>query len=402
MNMSEFIANHPQATKKEIEDAFDGNLCRCTGYRAILTGMKTFAADWTLKDEQGRMICLEDACDAEQLPADVVIPFPPAPRLPVAPVTSAGAGQAWRTPTSLAELAQLMARSRGEPFRLVHGNTSFGVYKDEFPPTKLFIDIRLIPELHAPGAVGEHALVVGAGTSYGDLIDLLETQMQTEKTSTLAALHYMARRTAGRIVRNAASLGGNTMLVLKHIAAGTGAPFPSDLFTALVAVDAKITYLVPVRDSFQMLTATAGELVTAVRRNPALADRIVLAAYSLPLGDAAGAANDVVLAQKVALREVNAHSIVNATTRITFADKRHVTAAALVFGGIAPYPWRAAKTEAAMAGPRADTRRRRVPGKHPGGRSARRAAALAETDGGSAGRGFQRGVPRPARRGHAL
>jgi xanthine dehydrogenase/oxidase len=57
-----------------------------------------------------------------------------------------------------------------------------------------------------------------------------------------------------------------------------------------------------------------------------------------------------VLAQKVALREVNAHSIVNATTRITFAAKRHVTAAAVVFGGIAPYPWRAAKTEAAMAG----------------------------------------------------
>ena len=98
----------------------------------------------------------------------------------------------------------------------------------------------------------------------------------------------MARRTAGRIVRNAASLGGNTMLVLKHIAAGTGAPFPSDLFTALVAVDAKITYLVPARNSFQAITATAGELVAAVRRSPALADRIVIAAYSLPLGDGAG------------------------------------------------------------------------------------------------------------------
>ena len=60
MNMSEFIINHPKATKKEIEEAFDGNLCRCTGYRAILTGMKTFASDWTKKDEQNRMKCLED------------------------------------------------------------------------------------------------------------------------------------------------------------------------------------------------------------------------------------------------------------------------------------------------------------------------------------------------------
>ena len=53
MNMSEFIANHPHATKKEIEEAFDGNLCRCTGYRAILTGMKTFASDWSGRRRAG-------------------------------------------------------------------------------------------------------------------------------------------------------------------------------------------------------------------------------------------------------------------------------------------------------------------------------------------------------------
>ena len=236
-----------------------------------------------------------------------------------------------------------MAAQRGETFRLVHGNTSFGVYKDEFPATKLFVDIRLIPELHAVGDVSGAELVVAAGTSYDDLIDLLAAQMQAGRSSTLAALDFMARRTAGRIVRNAASLGGNTMLVLKHIAAGTGAPFPSDLFTALVAVDAKITYLVPARDSFQPVTATAGELVAAVRRDQSLADRIVILTYACRWA----MRRRLVLAQKVALREVNAHSIVNATTRFTFADKCHVTAAALVFGGIAPYPWHARRTEAA-------------------------------------------------------
>ena len=137
------------------------------------------------------------------------------------------------------------------------------------------------------------------------------------------------------------------MLVLKHIAAGTGEPFPSDLFTALVAVDARLTYLVlEAAGQFEPHTATAADLVDAVLKDPTLADRIVITSYVLPVGGA----KDAVLAQKVALRDVNAHSIVNATTRLTFAGKLAVTAATLVFGGIAPYPWRARKTEAAMAG----------------------------------------------------
>ena len=349
MNMSEFIVNHPKATKKEIEEAFDGNLCRCTGYRAILTGMKTFASDWSREDEKNRMVCLEDDGACAQLPADVVIPFPAEARAPAEPVTSRAEGQEWRTPTTLAQLADILHGSRGRSVRLVHGNTSYGIYKDEFAATQLFVDIRLIPELHEAGKPRGDELVVPAGTTYGDFIDLLAAEIKARKldeTTAPGALEFMARRTAGRIVRNAATLAGNTMLVLKHIAAGSGEPFPSDLFTALVAVEARLTYVELVANGqFESHTATAAEIVDAVVKDAALADRIVIVAYTLPLGG-----KDAVLAQKVALREVNAHSIVNATTRFTFAGKLAVKSAALVFGGIAPYPWRARKTEAAMAG----------------------------------------------------
>ncbi len=348
MNMSEFITNHPKATKKEIEDAFDGNLCRCTGYRAILTGMKTFASDWTRADEKNRMKCLEDEGCAAQLSADVAIPFPPEARGPAEPVSSQGDGQAWRTPTSIAALAEILHANRDRKVRLVHGNTSYGIYKDEFPSTQLFVDIRLIPELQGVGGRRGNELIVASGATYNELIGLLAAEMKARKldeTTPIGALEFMARRTAGRIVRNAASLGGNTMLVLKHIVAGE--PFPSDLFTALVAVEAKISYLVlDAGGGFSPHTSTVADLVDAVVKDPTLADRIVLTAYALPLDGA----KDVVLAQKVALREVNAHSIVNATTRFTFAGKLTVKSATLVFGGIAPYPWRATKTEAAMAG----------------------------------------------------
>ena len=344
MNMSEFIINNPKATKKEIEDAFDGNLCRCTGYRAILTGMKTFASDWSKADEKNRMPCLEDHVSEAQVAASVEIPFPSEARGPAEPVSAEGSGQEWRTPISLRELAEILHANRGQKIRLVHGNTSYGVYKNEFPGTKLFVDIRLIPELQGAGGVRDNALVVASGTTYSDLIDLIARSKPGETTA-LGALDFMARRTAGRIVRNAASLGGNTMMVLKHILKGTGEPFPSDLFTALVAVDARLSYLVLEQSGeFAQAEGTAADLVLAVLKDPGLADRIVLTSYALPLGDA----KEPVLAQKVALREVNAHSIVNATTRFTFGKKLTVDSVALVFGGIAPYPWRAGKTEKAM------------------------------------------------------
>jgi xanthine dehydrogenase/oxidase len=257
----------------------------------------------------------------------------------------------WRTPQTLAELARIMHENRGLNYRLVHGNTSFGVYEHEFPATRLFIDIRLIPELNAPPVLGKTELTIAAGATYGDLIDLLDAaraQGSANENTRFGAALFMARRTAGRLVRNAASLAGNTMMVLKHIAAGTGEPFPSDLFTTLDAIGARITYLeLNPAGSFFSRTATVAELLRVVIENPALLNIIVLASYELPAGDPAG---EIVLAQKVAAREVNAHSIVNATSLFTLSPDNILNSASLVFGGIAPYAWHAARTEAALQG----------------------------------------------------
>jgi xanthine dehydrogenase/oxidase len=351
MNMSEFIANNPHATKKDIEDAFDGNLCRCTGYRSILTGMKTFASNWTAEDEAHRMKCLEDPSSAAQRPGRIVIPFPPAAHGPALPVTSEGNGQSWLTPTTLLELAKIMHENRDRKYRLVHGNTSFGVYEAEFPSTSLFVDIRLIPELNAPEILSKTAVKVAAGTTYNDFIGLLEgaeAQGSANENTRFGAVLFMARRTAGRIVRNAASLGGNTMMVLAHIAAGTGEPFPSDLLTVLDSVDAQITYLELGADgNFASHTVPVASLVEAAATDPSFHSNIVLVSYELPVGNPAG---EVALAQKVALREVNAHSIVNVTSLLTLSTANAIGTASLVFGGIAPYPWHAAKTEAFLAG----------------------------------------------------
>ncbi|MFL5345068.1 MAG: molybdopterin cofactor-binding domain-containing protein [Hyalangium sp.] len=362
MNMSEFIVNHPKATKQEIEDIFDGNLCRCTGYRSILTGMKTFASNWTKEDEENRMKCLPDDYAASQLPApNVVIPFPPEAQTSANGVSVEDGSRVWRTPTALAELAGLMRQYQGKKFRLIHSNTSYGIYKEEYLETEIFLDIRFIPELNAPPKEMDGGLRVGAGMNYSEFIQILESTMLSRgeakarkdgethyaETTRLGATRFMARRTAGRIVRNAASLGGNSMLVLKHIAAGTGEPFPSDVFTVLAAIDAAIEFLDTERgEDAKPERCTTQELVDRVIARPELADSIVLLTYLVPFGKR----NEVVLAQKVALRDVNAHSIINGTSRLHLSRSLEVEEAVLVFGGIAPYPWRARKTEKLMVG----------------------------------------------------
>ncbi|MGN8068823.1 molybdopterin cofactor-binding domain-containing protein [Mucilaginibacter sp. 22184] len=352
MNMSEFIFNNPNATKKEIEAIFDGNICRCTGYRPILTGMKTFASDWTEQDELERMKCLGDEAVQQQLPAPfIVIPFPPEAKQPAPAVSVLNNQRQWLSPVSLRELVDYWKIYSGHKPHLVHANTSYGIYKQEFLNADSLIDISHVQELNFVPVVDKKGIKVSAGTTYSHLIDTLELALKKypvnipegrdRETVPWGAVLFMAQRTAGRIVRNAATVGGNAMLVFKHIAAGTGEPFPSDLMTALLGCYAQIEYIDPENFRGQTTTAYIDDLSIIIKNHPDLAQRMILVSVYIPFGDS----NDVQLAQKVALRDVNAHSIVNSSCTIRLGADLKVTHAAIVFGGLAPFPWRAVSTE---------------------------------------------------------
>jgi hypothetical protein len=89
---------------------------------------------------------LADPGCQQQKPADVVIPFPDAAKAPLQPVSAQHGSQTWYTPVTLNELAKIMDKNRGKKLRLIHGNTSYGIYKEEYLESEILVDIRLIPD----------------------------------------------------------------------------------------------------------------------------------------------------------------------------------------------------------------------------------------------------------------
>ncbi len=345
MNMCGLLSNRPEPTKREIQDVFDGNLCRCTGYRPILTGMETFASDWTVEDEHRRMKCLGEEATAAMTPAARPrFALPPGDQLTPEPARLYVGDKIWVRPADLTELGAVLREFTGKRVRMVNANTSFGVYPNEVRAAEVLVDIQLVPELRGT-SVGADWADVGSSTTYAELIDLLDTVCQDRhlaENTAAGAMRLMARRTAGAIVRNAATVGGNTMLVLAHVEHGE--PFPSDLLTALVAAGAEVTVWWALKDGAPRRLPMA-DLVERVVADRTLLDDLVLITYHLPLPPAA----TIVYAQKVARREVNAHSLVNAGTALRLTGAR-VDSASLVFGGIAPFPWQAGRTAAALRG----------------------------------------------------
>src|SRR5262249_28943335 len=145
-------------------------------------------------------------------------------------------------PVTLEEVRRLKAQCVREAGRdrvkLVFGNTASGVYQGEAPSH--FIDISTIPELAevAEDASGIH---IGAAVTIQRLIDFATVAIgrrPPEGPTGLRALKRHAAFIAGYQVRSSGSVAGNIFMTRDH--ADRGAPFPSDLFTALATLGTRI------------------------------------------------------------------------------------------------------------------------------------------------------------------
>lgn len=336
-----------ELTQKQIEQNFDGNICRCTGFRPILHAAKKFATDWTPSDDEGTPTCYVDPAEKvevsdtlKKVDEDNISKNP-------APLRFEKNGSWWYRPETLLDVHHIMNDSEDPSLlKLVSGNTSVGIPNINPVNPTVMVDLNLIGELKEVDFSGDH-IVVGASTTYNEFLDALDAKIKQATDAELKgldALHYMALRTAGKIVRNVATLSGNTMLVTRNVKSGY--PFPSDLFMAMVALDTtvEISWLnggVPKTEPLNIL-----DFVHKYNAEPDYAKTAIIVKYNIPYT----AENEYVKAYKVSLRKENSHSLTNGGFKIRLDENGVVQQANILFGAILTAPFRAEATEAYLVG----------------------------------------------------
>lgn len=324
MNMYALLQKNPKPTMQEVENAFDGNICRCTGYRPILDAMKSFAVDAAYPastdiEELARL----KAVPCAQLPCGAAC----ADKRKAAKVKVTGSGITWVQPATLSDLYKDMAVFAGQPYRLVFGGTSKGVFKQD-DATVLF-DISKLSELRG-SQVTSTGLVVGAGTSITDLVALLQANATTSASYAVLASHLL--RIANVPVRNAGSWAGNLMMAHDH------SDFPSDVFTIMAAANATLNIGSASEGSSSM------DLFTFLQTD--MTNKVIIS-MTIP----ALAKGQQLRTYKIMLRHVNCHAYVNAGMLFTLDTSSNVVGTPrLVFGGISPFATLATKTAAYLSG----------------------------------------------------
>uniref|UniRef100_A0A673LJS9 Xanthine dehydrogenase/oxidase-like n=1 Tax=Sinocyclocheilus rhinocerous TaxID=307959 RepID=A0A673LJS9_9TELE len=171
MSMYALLRNNPRPSMHDIQEAFQGNLCRCTGYRPILEGYRTFTKDGGCCGGKGQTngCCMTNGHiqehdsttlqaqklydQSEFMPLDPTqeIIFPPElmvlSKQPQRELRFVGERVLWIQPYSLKELLELKATYPNA--KLVVGNTEVGIemkFKNLLYP--VILAPAYIPELN--------------------------------------------------------------------------------------------------------------------------------------------------------------------------------------------------------------------------------------------------------------
>ncbi|EFX65041.1 hypothetical protein DAPPUDRAFT_303976 [Daphnia pulex] len=344
-------------TMAQVEEGFQGNLCRCTGYRPILEGCRTLTRDGCCggqanngngccmdgqnglqkngdddlngnRDTIQRSICttLTNESDFQESYLDSQEPiFPPllqlSEELDQQYLIVRGERVTWYRPTRLEQLLQL--KSQFPHAKIVAGNTEVALeMKFKHCDYPVLVSPAMIAETLAIERT-EEALILGGAVTLSTFKEELERQVQQgpkESTRFFSALNQMLHWFAGKQIRNVAAIAGNIM---------TGSPI-SDLNPLFMAAGCVLT-LQSHSKGIRLVTMD-NHFFTGYRRNIVQPEEILLN-ISIPRTKA----DEYINGYKQSRRREDDIAIVNGAFRVLFhPGSSKIQEMSMAFGGMAP------------------------------------------------------------------
>uniref|UniRef100_A0A6A7FS67 xanthine dehydrogenase n=1 Tax=Hirondellea gigas TaxID=1518452 RepID=A0A6A7FS67_9CRUS len=345
MSAYALLRSQPQPpTMEQLEDALVGNLCRCTGYRPILEGLKTLTVEGQTQTGCGRADCCKlEGNSSDELPADLEMTdvlFNPAdfapydatqelifpPELKLNPGMSSQALHFTGPRVTFFQVNELQSLLRIKLLhpdaKLVVGNTEIGVdvrLKGQLYPT--IVSVCGVEELENLELQSD-GLLVGAAVTITTLQDKLKeimNQLPESQTRVFSAMLEMLRWFAGKQIRNVASIGGNIM---------TCSPI-SDLNPVLLAAGATLTLCS--RNNGVRKVVLDQHFFKGYRKCAVAVDEVLLTVM-IPFTKP----GEYFAAYKQSRRRDDDIAIVNAAMRVNFQPNSTVVKSSyLAFGGVA-------------------------------------------------------------------
>uniref|UniRef100_A0A674F256 Aldehyde oxidase 5 n=1 Tax=Salmo trutta TaxID=8032 RepID=A0A674F256_SALTR len=205
MSMYTLLRNKPHPTMEDIREALGGNLCRCTGYRPIIDGFKTFCVvkNGTKKHKDSDLFHMDNVLPLDPS-QDLIFP-PELMKRACGSLCFQGDRLKLISPVDLTNLLELKTEYSEAP--VVVGNTTIGPnmqLKGVHHP--LIIYAGRVSDLHTV-TWGKDGVSMGAVCTLSSLKEEMERavrEMEAERTRGYQALLQTLRCLAGKQIRNMA------------------------------------------------------------------------------------------------------------------------------------------------------------------------------------------------------
>ena len=328
MNAYSMLLDNPNPTLQQVYDRFDGNLCRCTGYRSIHDALKEFTSDSKPQDSS-------ISYDSESKTYICPDPALPPKHENIKPLEFKYRDVTFYAPTSLQQVIEIKKNIPSS--KLIAGNSETGISLRKEGPTKpAYISLHNVPELNYI-KLQDDKLILGAATPLQSILDFCtrEKANQSEAHSRLlSALKPRLQTFASTQIRNTASVTGN-------IAEGGAV---TDLSNFLIANNAILTVLDVQTGKERKMTMDNFYLGY---RKVALGENDLVLQIDIPLCDK----NEHVFVYKQAYRQQDDICIGSATMRVRINEVNNVIEKIdLAYSGLSAFPQHAKHTEQFLLG----------------------------------------------------